>query len=311
MTDQPTGGGPMTCDRARDLAAGYVLGALERSEEDAVRAHLATCDQPHPEFDALGGVVPSILEDELADLELVEPPASLRDRILAAAAVDLEANPREGTTSSVAPAGSRVVTAAAVPVRTRPAPTASSPSGPTAFPSAAERTARARRRGIGALDWALRIAAVVAILAAGAWTLNLQGQLDRARAFDRAVAAVVQAAAQPGAKTAVLAEQPNQHGSGIAAVAADGSVVLALHDLQATSGSQSYTAWVIVGGAAPINVGDFSVDASGTRAFTTKPAATPAGAIIAVTLEPNAGNSAPKGPIVTAGQAAAPPSTNG
>lgn len=311
MTDQPTGGGPMTCEEARDLAAGYVLGALERSEEAAVRAHLATCDQPHPEFAALGGVVPAILEDELADLELVEPPASLRDRIVAAAAADLAANPRATTTSSAAPAGPSVVTATASPVRARPAPTTSSPSGPTPFPSAAERTARAGRRGTGAFDWALRIAAVIAILAAGAWTLNLQGQLDRARAFDQAVAAVVGAAAQPGAKTAVLAEQPNQHGSGIAAISADGSVVLALHDLQATSGSQSYTAWVIVGSAAPINVGDFSVDASGTRAFTTKPAATPEGATIAVTLEPNAGNSAPKGPIVSAGQAAAPPPAGG
>ena len=33
----------MTCDRARDLAAGYVLGALERLDEAAVRDHLATC----------------------------------------------------------------------------------------------------------------------------------------------------------------------------------------------------------------------------------------------------------------------------
>src|SRR5512144_1387216 len=98
MTDQPTGlpmdVQPMTCDRARDLAAGYVLGALQRSEEAAVRRHLATCDQPHPEFAALGGVVPAILEDELADLELVEPPASLRDRIMAAAAADLAASAR-------------------------------------------------------------------------------------------------------------------------------------------------------------------------------------------------------------------------
>src|SRR3954470_22489079 len=98
MTDQPTGGGPMadqpmTCDQARDLAAGYVLGALERSEEAAVRDHVATCGQPHPEFGALGGVVPALIEHELDRLELVEPPASLRDRIMAAAAADLAANP--------------------------------------------------------------------------------------------------------------------------------------------------------------------------------------------------------------------------
>jgi hypothetical protein len=303
MTDQP-----MTCEQARDLAPGYVLGALERTEEAAVRRHLATCDQPHPEFAALGGVVPAILEDELADLELVEPPASLRDRISAAAASDLAANPRSApTASSAASEPPSIVAAPSATPRARPGATASSPSGPNPFPPAAERAARVERRRTGAFDWALRIAAVVAIVAAGAWTLNLQGELDRARAFDQAVTAVVQAAAQPGAKTAVLAQQPNQHGSGIAAVRADGSVVLAMHDLQATSGSQSYTAWVIVGRAAPVNVGDFPVDASGTRAFTTKPVATPEGAVIAVTLEPNAGNPTPTGPIVVAGQAAAPP----
>src|SRR3954470_16506339 len=102
MTDQPTGGGPMadqpmTCDQARDLAAGYVLGALERSEEAAVRAHLATCDQPHPEFVALGGVVPTFLEVD--EVDLVAPPAGLRDRIMAAAAADLASRERTRATA--------------------------------------------------------------------------------------------------------------------------------------------------------------------------------------------------------------------
>src|SRR5262249_10107731 len=136
-------------------------------------------------------------------------------------------------------------------------------------------------------------------------------QLDRARSYDQAVAAVVDAGSQPNAKTVVLATQKDQHGAGIGAVRADGSVVIALRDLTATSGRQSYTAWGIVGKHAPVNLGDFPVDASGIRAFTTKAADTPEGAIIAVTLEPNAGNPAPTGPIVVAGQAAAPPPANG
>ena len=301
MTDERTGRGPMadepmTHEQARDLAAGYVLGALDRSEEAAVREHLATCGEPHPEFAALGAVVPAIVEHELAGLELVEPPASLRDRIMAAAAADLEANPRPSATPVAPPVA-------------RPA------AAPTPFPGEAERSRRAERTRDrprpGAFDWALRLAAVIAIVASGAWTLNVQGQLDRARAFDQAVTAVVQAGQQPGATTVVLAQQKDQRGSGIAAVTPDGSVVLAMHDLQATSGSQSYTAWVIVGKAAPVNVGDFSVDASGTRAFKTKPVPTPAGAIVAVTLETNPGNSAPKGPIVSAGQVPAAPAANG
>src|SRR2546426_6254758 len=90
----------MTCDQARDLAAGYVLGALDPSEDAAVRAHLATCDQPHPEFAQLGGVVPAFLE--LDESELVEPPADLRDRIMAAAAADLAAR-SERTGAPAAP----------------------------------------------------------------------------------------------------------------------------------------------------------------------------------------------------------------
>src|SRR5204862_7278124 len=78
----------MTCEQARDLAAAYVLGALEADEEAAVREHGATCDQPHPEFAELGSAVPLLAET----IELVEPPESLRGRLVAAAAAaDLEA----------------------------------------------------------------------------------------------------------------------------------------------------------------------------------------------------------------------------
>lgn len=277
----------MTHEEALELAPLYVLGALSREEEAEVREHLATCQLSHAEIDQLGGVVPALIEAELAEIDLVEPPASLRDRIMAAAAADLA----ERTGAAQRPAAPVV-------------------APPITFPSAEERTLRAERRRTSAFDWALRIAAIIAIVASGAYGLNVKSQLDQAQAFDQAVAAVVQAGSQPNAKTVVLATQANQHGAGIGAVRADGSVVLALRDLSPTSGQQSYTAWVIVG-STPVNVGDFAVDASGIRSFQTKPANTPEGAVIAVTLEAKAGNSAPAGPIVVAGQAAAPPPANG
>jgi anti-sigma-K factor RskA len=84
-----------------------------------------------------------------------------------------------------------------------------------------------------------------------------------------------------------------------------------MRDLPATSGSQVYEAWVIVGQAAPIAVGGFTVDPNGTASFTSRPATTPAGALIALTLEPNEGNTAPTGPIVSVGTALAPPGTSG
>ena len=292
----------MTCERARDLAGGYVLGALESSEEAAVRAHLETCDQPHPEFGALGGVVPALLE--LDPSELVEPPASLRDRIMAAAADDLAARSDERAS---APPPAQPASAAPDAARADALPRV------IPFPAAAERTRPAPRRVVDAsrFDWALRIAAVIAILAVGAWGLTIQGQLDRARAFDAAIAAVVHAAGQPGAKTVVLSAQTGYEASGIAAVQTDGSVVLAMQDLPATTGGEVYTAWVIVGSSAPVAVGDFPQPAGGNVAMTTKPATAPEGATIALTLEPNAGNTTPKGPIVSAGVATAPPGANG
>jgi hypothetical protein len=55
-----------------------------------------------------------------------------------------------------------------------------------------------------------------------------------------------------------------------------------------------------------VAVGGFTVSANGTAAFTTKPAATPPGSTIALTLEPTPGSTAPLGPIVAAGVSAAP-----
>ena len=266
---------PMRHDDALDLAAGYVLGALEPAEEAAVREHLATCSLPHREFEELGEVA-SVL---LADVDLVEPPAALRDRIMDAARADVAA--REA--------------------RLSPAPAPSS-EPPTAFPTAAERDARRAAR-TSRLDWVLRIAAVLAVVAIGAWGLGIQRQFDAARQFDQAVAAVLDAAAQPGAQAVVLAPAQGKQGSGIAAVAADGTVTLAMRNLPPTSGQQVYATWVIVGENAPVAVGDFAVDGSGTARFATRPVPTPPGATIALTLEPNAGNTAPKGEIYATGVA--------
>jgi hypothetical protein len=292
----------MTHDEALDLAPGYVLDALDPAEEAAVREHLATCARPHPEFEELGSVVPALLE--LDESELVEPPAALGDRIMAAAAADLAERTR------VAAERTRVADTV-VGEPTSPAPAAErtgpAPAAPIPFPTAEERTVRAERTRPSRFDWALRIAAVLAIVAVGAWGLNLQRQLNEAQAFDQAVASVVQAAGQPGAKVAVLTPTKDGPGSGIAAVQADGSVVLAMHELPATTGSEVYTTWVIVPDQAPTSVGDFSVGSNGVQSFTSRPTTTPAGSQIVITREPNAGNTAPQGPAVSAGVAAAPP----
>jgi anti-sigma-K factor RskA len=288
---------PMTHDEATDLAPGYVLGALEPSEEAAVRAHLATCPEPHAELEELGGVLPLLLEDT----ELVEPPAALRERIMDAAKADLA---KRGAAALPAP----TIDAAASSEFVSPE-ASTGPSAPLAFPSAADRQARRMPRA-SRLEWTLRIAAVIAIIAVGAWGLGLQRQLDDARQFDQAVARVLDAAAQPGAKAVVLRPAEGRQAKGIAAVASDGTMTLAMRDLPPTSDGQVYTTWVIVGKNAPVAVGDFNAT-DGIASATTRPAATPAGAILAVTLEPNPGNTAPKGPVVAAGTAPGVPGAAG
>jgi len=40
----------LTCDEVRELAAPFVLGALDGDEAAAVRTHLASCDDAHVEL---------------------------------------------------------------------------------------------------------------------------------------------------------------------------------------------------------------------------------------------------------------------
>lgn len=265
----------ITHAEAIDLAGLYVVGALSRDEEDAVRAHLASCPESHDAFAELGGVVPYLAE--APGVDLVEPPAGLRDRVIAAAAADL--------------AEGRSLT-------------------PIPFPSPGERADRAARRPrASAFDWAVRIAAVVAIVALAGWNLLLQGQLDRSRQYDRAVADVVAAAGESGSQTVVLTPGEGSSVRGIAAIRSDGSVVLAVHDLTPTTGTQVYEAWVIPGqDEAPVPVASFTPDSSGTAGAVTSPTNAPPGSILAVSLEPQPGSTAPLGPIVSSGVAFAPAS---
>jgi anti-sigma-K factor RskA len=80
---------PMDHDEVEELAAPFVLGALDAASADAVRAHLATCDRPHPEILELGGVV-----GYLADTATpIEPADALGARIMAAVRDEDRASP--------------------------------------------------------------------------------------------------------------------------------------------------------------------------------------------------------------------------
>jgi hypothetical protein len=120
------------------------------------------------------------------------------------------------------------------------------------------------------------------------------------------VADVIAGASQEGSQTVILTPTESNQASGIAAIRPDGSVVAAMRNLPATAGTEVYEAWVIVGDAAPVPVGDFTVPASGIGTFSTSPTNAPPGAVIAVSREPGPGSTAPVGPIVSTGVGVAP-----
>jgi anti-sigma-K factor RskA len=291
----PDGMRNLTCDEVRELAGAYVLGALEADETAAVQAHLAAHADGHPEIAELGAVIPALV----TLVPIVEPPEGLKARIMAAAAADLAARGATGAASSTAAPASPAERGGTPP----PTPTSSTSAAPVAFPGPEER--EARRARTSPATWMLRIAAVLAIAMLGGWNLLLQNDLGAARQYEQNVAAVLQAASQPGALTAVLAADGGT-GSGLAAVDAEGDVAIAMRDLAPTSGNAVYEAWVIAGDGPPVPLGSFQVGSSGTAFFEGSGLPSAEGIVLALTLEPGPGATTPTLPIISVGIAAAP-----
>src|ERR1035437_2530027 len=75
----------MRCDRVREFASGFVLGALEAEEMVAFQDHPDSCQKAPPGVNELGGVLPYLAES----LEPVETPAWIRKPVIEAAKADL------------------------------------------------------------------------------------------------------------------------------------------------------------------------------------------------------------------------------
>ena len=286
MTDMTRPTRPdLTCEEVRDLAASFVLGALDPNEADAVRAHLASCADPHVEIAELGSVLPVLAESA----PVIEPPAALKARILAAAAAELDM--RGNVAVPAEPAAPPILVPPAIPTAV-----------PVPLPTAAERQPRVAVRS-GAGTWVLRIAAVLAIALLAGWNLLLQNQLERARTYEENVAAVLDVAGQPGSMTAVLTAEGGEGPAGLAAIADDGIVRIAMRDLPATSGNQVYEAWVIGGDGVPKALGGFTVGETGTAYFEGDGSPAEEGVVLALTLEPGPGATVPSSAPVSLGTA--------
>ena len=278
MTDPRLPGG-ISCDEVRDLAASFVLDALPEADMATVREHLATCAEPHPEIAELGGVVP-VLQ---AGLRPMDPPAALRDRIMAAAAADLD-----GRRSEIAAEPAAVST----PLTTTTRPPAAEP-----IPIGRARQPR--------WSWLVGIAAVLVIVLLGASNLSLRSELNAAQAYQQQVASVLDAARQPGALTAVMTTTSGEGPNGIAAVTPDGQMRIAMRDLEPTSGNEVYEAWAILPDTAPAPLGSFQVAASGSGYLEAPGLPTTPGMVLALTREPGPGATAPSSDPVSVGTATA------
>lgn len=278
MTDRVFAG--ISCTDVADLAAGFVLGALEPAEMDTVRSHLAACPEPHPEFAELGSVVPALL----ASVELVEPRAALRDRVMAAARADtVRATDTVATASALAPE-------------------------PTRLEERTRRFTFDRDFGFRQPVWAaLGIAAVVTIAVLGASNLQLRSERDQLATYERTVADVMVAVTQPDTQLAVLADSPGgPQANGLATVSSTGSIRLAIRGLTPTAGAQVYEAWYIPSGGAPLPIDGFTVGSTGTGTISTTwtpPPGSSLGGVVAITLEPGAGATTPTLPILASGAA--------
>lgn len=276
--------GGLTHDEAMDLAASFVLEALEPEEMDAVREHLATCAESHAEFAELAGVLPALA----ASVALVEPPASLKARVMAAAAADLAVRG----------------TAAAPTVGEAPVADAAIIEAPAARPAPAADVIRPiQRRQTSLRAWALGIAAVLAIVALGGWNLSLQRQLDDARAYDQQVATVLDAAQRPGSLTAVMRSPEGQGPNGLAAVTSDGVALLAIRDLAPTSGNEVYEAWVIPADGVPVALGELKLRPGGVGYLEAGGLPAQSGIVLALTREPGPGATAPSSAPISVGTA--------
>jgi anti-sigma-K factor RskA len=255
------------CPR-NEQAVGYALHALEPDEEMAVRQHLPQCASCR----AVARDTEEVLGALAASVEQVDPPASLRDRIVARAA------------------GTPQTTAAR---HQPPAP------GPRPAAEPARRPRPARRRRLVAVAAAL--VAVVAIGGLAVRTTQLQAERDAQTARAQSVGVLLDRLDDPGVRHALLA---GDGGATVAAVlVADGQRQVFTIGLPANAvDSSTYVLWGLADGV-PQPLGTFDVAAAdaGQRVVGSAPPSE-AFAAYAVSIEP--GRTAPVTPstVVASGE---------
>jgi anti-sigma-K factor RskA len=272
----------MTHEDVQAALAAEALGALDGEEAEAVRAHLERCDECRRELESLREAA-SLLAYTVPQAPM-DPgrSARLRARLVARAAADRGAPP-----------------AADAPPATAPA------DGPGVIPISRVR----ERRGIGG-GWLAAAAAVLLLIAVGAWAARMKGRYDelsgRYAALDGERTQLVQAMARrdsmvdalsgPGVRVIELAStQRRAPGGRMFWDPATARWTFFAHDLPILRPDRDYQLWLITP-AGPVSAGTFKPTPDG-QATMQATYAMPRDQLraVAVTEEPAGGLPKPSG----------------
>jgi anti-sigma-K factor RskA len=262
------------------LAPAYALGALDEGERAEYEAHLAGCVECAAEVRALAGAV-ALLPYALPH---AEPPAALRDRVLAAAR------------ATARPATPAAPTVPVVVSRPSPRTAAVVPAAPA--------------RGIPA--WPGWVAAAAGVLLA----VFLNGRLgDERAARTAAEGALAEARETVAARDSLLATvlAPDVRTARLAATGRgpdvrviwnrrEGVVVLTAQSLAPAPAGRTYQLWGIPTGGAPRSLGLFAADSGGAARAVLRVPADLTIDVAAVSVEPEGGSQAPTTTPILVGQ---------
>ena len=271
----------LTCDRVRELASGFVLGALEPDEMAAVRHHVDHCRKPHQELAELGGILPYLAVAP----EPVEPPAWLRGSVIAAVKADFQAR---------RPDEHRVVERVAATATT---------SAPSVLPDATVISLEGvrRSRSSRAVTWITRIAAAVAVVALAGYAFAIQSDLNKAKQDQSHLAAVLNVIGQPDTIKVSLTDNEGKGANGFVALRPNGHVIVNLNGLAVTHGDETYMVWLTGANNVPVKVGAFTVGDDGKGWGEVENVSTSASTWISVCREPNSNATKPTGPTILSG----------
>jgi hypothetical protein len=247
-----------TCARSEDAAA-FALQALEPDDEATMREHLATC----PSCRATVADAEVVAAALAGAVDQVEPPARLRENILAEAARTAQA-PRAGAPAPGAAGAAGTAAAhrrragqdragarAAGPGRSR-----TGPDGPGR--GGAGTSGPGRRRLVAAV---LALVAVVGVAGLGAYTVRLQQQRDAQVAQTQALVDVLTQLDRPGTSHATLSTSDGRPVAAVVTTPAERMVMAAGLPPNDPS-THVYVVWG-VSTAEPRPIGTFDVDPAG------------------------------------------------